>query len=91
MKIRYFAQFCEVTGCAEQTLAHPPDVGQLIQYLGVQYGMPMRRILFDETGTALHPDMFLLINGQHLRQLQGLDTPLTDSDTVALLPITEAG
>jgi MoaD family protein len=91
MKVQYFSQFSDVTGCTEQIVASPPTVKQLVQYLGDQYGEPMRRILFDETGENIHPDVFLLLNGRHLRQMGGLSAPLTDHDTVAILPITEAG
>ena len=91
MKIQYFAQFRDLTGCNEQIMASPPNISQLISYLGAQYGEPMRRILLDQTGSGVHPDVFILLNGRHLRQLDGLDTLLQDSDTVAILPITEAG
>lgn len=91
MKIQYFAQFRDLTGCSEQTLASPPDVRQLISYLGAQYGEPMRRLLFDESGAGIHPDVFFLVNGRHLRQLNGLETVLHDADTVSILTITEAG
>jgi len=91
MKVRYFAQFRDITNIAEETLAGPEDVTSLVRHLGERYGEPMRRALFDASGQEIHPDVFLLLNGRHLRMAGGMAAPLSDGDTVSLLPITEAG
>jgi molybdopterin converting factor small subunit len=36
-------------------------------------------------------DFFMLLNGRHLARLQGLDTLVSDTDILSVIPVTEAG
>jgi len=91
MKVRYFAHFSDDAGCSEESVTGPSTVIELFHFLADRYQEPMRSHLFSNDGQLASDDLFVLINGRHLRQLQGLSTPLAEEDTIAIIPVTEAG
>jgi MoaD family protein len=51
---------------------------------------PLYRSVCDETGTVRrHVNLF--VNADHIRDLQGLDTPLGPGDEVTILPAVSGG
>jgi sulfur-carrier protein len=51
---------------------------------------PLYRSVCDETGTVRrHVNLF--VNKTHVRDLQGLDTPLSEGDVVTILPAVSGG
>lgn len=91
MKIRYFAHFSDDAGCTEESISGPETVMELLHLLADRHQEPMRSHLFSQDRQHASDDLFLLVNGRHLRQLNGLATPLNEEDTIAIIPVTEAG
>lgn len=91
MIVRYYAQLRDHAGCAEETVAAPASVLALLHLLADRHQEPLRNDILSQDGTEPHPDIFILVNGRHLRLLQGLETVLADTDLVAIIPVTEAG
>lgn len=94
MTVKFFSQFIDAAMCREMSFGSaekPADVTALLAFLLEHFGEPMRRVLLNRDGSDIHEDAFVLVNGQHLRVLNGLQTQLQDTDTVSLLQITEAG
>ena len=53
---------------------------------------------YEGIGKLLHPRgeelselIYLLVNGKNILNLEGLDTPVRDGDTISLLPVTAGG
>ncbi|MDD2534898.1 MAG: hypothetical protein PHC86_09415 [Eubacteriales bacterium] len=91
MTVKFFSQFIDATGCREFELIAPESIEKLIEILITQFGEPMRQVLLSPAGDTIHEDAFLLVNGRHLRALNGFATQLVESDIVSVLQITEAG
>ncbi len=94
MTIKFFSQFVDATLCREIELAEneiPATAADLVDWLIIEFGEPMRQVLLDPEGNEIQEDAFILVNGMHLRALNGMATVLKGSDTVSVLQITEAG
>ncbi len=90
MKVRYFAYLRDDAGVAEEPVDGPASVPALLAWLAERHQEPLRGHLLASDG-EVSPDIFILVNGRHLHLLQGLATPLSNTDEVALIPISEAG
>lgn len=52
---------------------------------------PLREHVMDPSGEALLPHVQVMLKGRLVRDLQGLDTPVTNEDTLALFPPVAGG
>lgn len=75
-------------GAAELTLA-APDVRRLLEEIERHYPA-LHRGVCDETG-AVRRHINVFVNSSHVRELQGLDTPLAPGDSVTILPAVSGG
>ena len=90
MKIKFFATYRELTGCRELDIPAPADAQALLETLALKYGSAMRKKLFTEGG-EISFDAILLVNGRHISHLSGINTPLSEKDTVSLFPMVAGG
>ncbi|TRO46910.1 MoaD family protein [Candidatus Bathyarchaeota archaeon] len=70
-----------------------PDVSRvrdLLREVAARYGEGLREYLFTDEG-GLHSHVVVILNGRGVGVLDGLDTPLTDGDRVAILPSIGGG
>ena len=51
----------------------------------------IKPLLFDEETTDPRPNALIMISGREIGTLDGLDTKLSDSDELSLLPIAHGG
>ena len=65
-------------------------VRDLLNQLCLERGQKFCNIIFDDAG-QLRRYIKVLVNGRGLHVLQGLDTPLTDGDVIALFPPVAGG
>ena len=89
VRVRFFAHFREAFDGRERSLAlaEGADVRALLEAIG---DTPRRRgELFE--GNALKPLVIVLRNGTSIQTLEGLDTPLSEGDTVAVFPFVAGG
>lgn len=63
-------------------------VGAVLEMLCARHP-PLRAAIFD--GAALRPHVRVIVNGRDSELLQGLSTPLTDDDQVAIFPPIAGG
>jgi len=70
-------------------------VKELLQTLRRDHQMPEKLAV---AGTAINlvdrdgrGDLIVLVNGRNIKQLQGLDSPLNEGDTISLLPPAAGG
>jgi MoaD family protein len=91
MEVRFFANFIDITGSSTCQVDGPHTVYSLVEALCLRFGEPMARLLLNEQGEPLHEDLFVLVNGRHIRQLNGLQTELAPTDVISIVPVIEAG
>lgn len=91
MQIKYYAYYRDFTGCKQEELPAPATVGELLTLLSSSYGPAVREKLLSSSGVALGPDAIVLVNGRNIEHLAGLNTPLSDHDTVSIFPIVAGG
>ncbi len=91
MEVRLFAHLIDAAGSAICHLEGPHTVQSVIEALCQLYGEPMARLLLNQQGVPLNDDLFVLVNGRHIRQLNGLLTRLESNDVISIVPVIEAG
>lgn len=67
----------------------PATVGRLLEALGGEHPGVRQRVV-DELG-VLRPHVNVFVNGESVRYLRGLETPLRDGDEVMILPAVSGG
>ena len=93
MTVKFFAYLREpkYAGCKEMTCPAPETVYHLGEALSEQFGAPFRGEFFSPDGAELGERVIVMVNGRRIEFLQGLDTPLTDRDTVQIFPVVAGG
>jgi MoaD family protein len=83
--VRLFATLRELFGSAQTHVdaARAPDVAHL---LDVICDSPTRRDGLRQASGRLRKDIVLLVNGRNIAFLAGLDTPLTEGDSIDIFP-----
>lgn len=66
-------------------------VADLIAYLQTRWGEPLSVRLLDPASGAILPYVRLMVNGQTIQFLDGVDTLLREGDEVLLLPPASGG
>ena len=93
MKLRFFAYYRdpEYAGCREMTWTGAATLRELGEGLCQRLGSPFAEEFFSPDKTALGKKIIVMVNGRRAEFLQGLDTPLQDSDQVQIFPIVAGG
>jgi len=89
MKIRYFATLRDVTHKTEEDWApREATVGDLLRDLVGRYGRQFEQLVLENGALKFS---LVLVNGQDVRERQGLATPLAPEDTVVMIPPVGGG
>ena len=88
MKVKFFASFVELTKEKERNFS-APDIKTLLRIMTEHYGQSFNDKLY--RNSELNPTLVILVNGKHIRHLQGLETTLLESDEVAFFPMLSGG
>lgn len=89
IEIRLFATLREAVG--QKTLTNDyADGTRICDVLNDLVASYPDLEIYDDTGD-LHPHVNVLVNGRNTNQLDGLDTPLSDGDSISLFPPVEGG
>ncbi len=76
------------------TVIDLPDgstVEDLMAYLSERWGDELSGRLFDPDGGAVLPYVRIMVNGQTIQFLEGMETPLVEGDEVLILPPVSGG
>ena len=79
-----FTSLRALTGIRETQL-EAEIVQEVIDILGNQFGDKFRKMVLEPDG-SLKSYFHVLVNGRHVRLQQGLQTPLSEGDVVAIFP-----
>jgi molybdopterin synthase sulfur carrier subunit len=90
MQIRFFATYRDITLTKSIEVPAPETVRGLLELLCKKNGKTMREKLFLPDG-SLSYDAIILVNGRHITHLDGIDTRLSDADTVSIFPMIAGG
>jgi len=90
MKVKYFATYRDITRCKEEYAAAPENVLALLLSLGGRYD-GFRAKLLTHDGTDVGEETIILVNGRNVSHLDGVATPLNESDTVSIFPVVAGG
>jgi len=82
--VRMFTSLRALTG-ERETQLEAEDVQEVIDILGKQYGDKFNKMVLEPDG-SLKSYFHVLVNGRHVRLQQGLQTPLSEGDVVAIFP-----
>ena len=93
MKVQFFAYIRdkEYAGCKETTVHGCKDLRALGEYLSDVYGERFRKLYFSPDGKDFGEEIIVLVNGRRAEFLNGMDSPLTEEDTVLLFPVVAGG
>ena len=93
MKVKFFAYLRdpEFASCKETSLPAPPTLRDLGLRLGELYGERFRNEFFTPDGSGFSERIIVLVNGRRAEFLEGLNTPLKESDVVLVFPLVAGG
>lgn len=63
----------------------------LLAYVQQRWGEGLAGRLFDPDSGAVLPYVRIMVNGQTIQFLRGMETPLKDGDEVLILPLVSGG
>jgi molybdopterin synthase sulfur carrier subunit len=83
----------EVVGqrLTEIDLPHGSTVEDFLTYLKERWGDKLSTHLFDPDSGAVLPYVRIMVNGQTIQFLEGMETPLKEGDEVLILPPVSGG
>ena len=93
MTIQFFAYYRDpaYAGCKEMSHPAAPTLRALGEQLCGELGPRFREEFFSSDGQRLGEKVIVMVNGRRVDFLQGLDTPLKDTDTVLVFPVVAGG
>ena len=81
--------FRRATGNRDRIQVEAPDVKHLLDELETTYD-GFKGLVRNETG-EVHHHVNIYVNSEAIEELQGLATPLSDADEVAIIPALAGG
>ena len=93
MKVKFFAYLRDndYAGCKETEQPACATLRELGEELSQKYGEKFRSFYFSPDGKDFSDLAIVLVNGRKVDFLNGLDTELSDSDTVLIFPVVAGG
>lgn len=93
VRVRMLGVLRDASGKSEEVLrlSESANVSSVICRLIEMYGRALERALIDPVVMSPAPSTLILLNGVEIGNIAGLETPVEDSDTIVLLPVTHGG
>ncbi len=90
IEIKFLTRFIDITREKNIKIEDVPDINTLIEFLCKKYDESFKEVLFDENGN-LRDYLKVMINGEDIRDINGLDTPLKDGDQIVMFQTIAGG
>lgn len=88
--VKFLTRFLEVTGERNTQIDDVNNVSDLINILLKKYGEKFKDLLLDSDGN-LRDYLKIMLNGEDIRDIKGLETPLNDGDQVVMFQTIAGG
>jgi sulfur-carrier protein len=88
--IKFLTRFLEVTGERNTQIDDVNNVSDLINILLKKYGEKFKDLLLDSDGN-LRDYLKIMLNGEDIRDIKGLETPLNDGDQIVMFQTIAGG
>jgi len=89
MRILFFAYFRDYTGTKEVELEGCKTVRELLKELSQRYGKKFEKEVF--IGDELSHKVIILVNGRSVLNMDGIETRLSEEDTISIFPVVAGG
>lgn len=89
IEVKFLTRFIDITG-EKTTQIEAEDISKLIEALCEKYDETFRDVLLDEDGNV-RDYLKVMVNGEDIRDLDGLETKLNDGDEVVMFQTIAGG
>lgn len=90
MQVKFFATYRQIADCKSCDVKAPQDVLALLGELCERWPA-FRPLILNADGTDKGDDAIVMVNGRHIEHLDGVATPLSERDYVAITPLVAGG
>ncbi len=90
IEIKFLTRFIDITGEKTTRTETTKDMGELIEILCQKYDKSFKELLFDDKG-EIRDYLKVMVNGEDIRDIKGLETPLKDGDQVVIFQTIAGG
>jgi molybdopterin synthase sulfur carrier subunit len=90
IEIKFLTRFLEITGERNTQIDDVNNISDLVDILLQKYGKEFKDLLMDANGN-LRDYLKIMINGEDIRDIEGLETPLKDGDQVVMFQTIAGG
>lgn len=90
MNVKFFVTYRMIVGKGCINLPAPRDVLELLEILEQRYP-DFQELLLNDDHTDRGRDAIVLVCGHHIEHLDGVRTPLSEQDYVAVTPLVAGG
>jgi molybdopterin synthase sulfur carrier subunit len=90
VRVKFFASYRKITGCRICDMPATDNLRTLLHQVSERWP-GLRTEVLSPDGSALGKDAIILVNGRSIEHLQGIETPLSEQDTVSMFPRVAGG
>jgi molybdopterin converting factor small subunit len=93
VKVHYISLVKSYTNTSQDefTLPNGTVLAELLDKIAQDYGKPFTQEVYDPIKKEMKTSFVAMVNGTHMDQLQGVNTPLKDRDSVILMSLMTGG
>jgi molybdopterin converting factor small subunit len=93
VKVHYISLVKSYTNTSQDefTLPNGTVLAELLDKIAQDYGKPFTQEVYDPIKKEMKTSFVAMVNGTHMDQLQGINTPLKDRDSVILMSLMTGG
>jgi MoaD family protein len=93
VKVHYISLVKSYTNKSQEefTLNTNTKLSQLLDQIANAYGKQFSQEVYDPTKKEVKPTFVAMVNGVHMDQLKGVNTPLKDGDNIILMTLMTGG
>ncbi len=88
--VKFLTRFLEITNERKTLINNVKNISELLEELSDKYGKEFNDLLKDNKG-ELRDYLKIMINGEDIRDIDGLDTSLKDGDQVVMFQTIAGG
>ncbi len=90
IEVKFLTRFLDITGERATEIKDAKDMATLIDILSQKYQSEFKDVLFDDNGD-IRDYLKVIVNGEDIRTINGMETPLKDGDQVVMFQTIAGG